>query len=375
MRRTTTGRGHRARRNPGHPLPGLVLRAGGDRRRRHLVALLEGREVGRLDWSLDRYDNADIDMVQVDGALCRRGIGRALLQRFLLDARREGIEQAQATVTWAGEERLLAGVLGEPRSIGDAVRDYTPEQVRRYLPDRVPGAEDHRYLDAYYDLLNAPVHRTRVRRTAHGLGDLPAFLRSTEAAVRWAEARGDLDRMASANGSDREDQEWQIGHFVDEAHRVARAGETSIYRAITVPASDDPAGVIDWRCVGGAWSAKPRGAQVIMEHPWKVPTEQVVLEGRVTAKHIDWKESFRLFLGYGLQEWEFRLEDGAPLLIDALVCDGHREIVFDPPRRANVGDAGGEWSSSACAQRWQERVGRLVPSARPVRPRGKAGAR
>jgi hypothetical protein len=366
---------------------------------RHVYALQGGKKVGVLEWDFvrDGAALAHLAFVGVTARLRRQGIGEELVRRFKQEARRLGVRTVSADLTWIGAARLLARVLGRPRSIGDAVRDYTAAEVRRYLPDRTPfkrgRMEDGISLEAYYNLPRAPWWEvddlaTDPRRNPAGTPPaarpsgrrggraappftLPAFLQSDDAALAWARAH-DVDLIDSEELEDEDHDallEERAGEFSDRAREIGRDGGADIYRAIEVPKVADPTSVTDLACVGSAWSVERGRAAVQWGGGWKGPTERILLVGHVDARHVDWPAALAVYIGMGEDEWELRLKKRVPVWITEIEREDGRVMVFDPPLAANTGSAGGGWGGSECAKRWQARVMRRL-----VR-QGKAGAR
>jgi hypothetical protein len=210
----------------------------------------------------------------------------------------------------------------------------------------------------------------RARRRNPARFDLPEFMQSFRAAREWVRKDGAEPDLGDVPEDVR--KEWiddLVAKYVERAREIADTGEADIFREIRIPQSDDPRLVIDWQCLGSAWSGRPTSAQVQGGVSWRVPTEVVMLEGLVLAKHIDWERGLRLFVEFGEDEWELRLKDRSPVLVGAILRRDGGRTIYEPPIRGNSGTTGGNWESSGCADRWISRITRRLARRR------KAGAR
>jgi hypothetical protein len=127
------------------------------------------------------------------------------------------------------------------------------------------------------------------RRTASGL---PAFMRDPEAAFEWArrtqpclrDQTGDI--VEEGWGDELRDRAYE---YVEGAAAIAASRSVTVYRALRVPLVEDPRDVIDFGCIGAAWSKEWNGAEVLERNQFPEPTERIVLEGRVAPRYVDWK--------------------------------------------------------------------------------------
>jgi hypothetical protein len=187
---------------------------------------------------------------------------------------------------------------------------------------------------------------------------LPAFLRSEEAAYRWALKHTDIRNQwpVEDEAAERADLRDRIGDYVWKADEIASRGWARIWREVTIPAEADPVEFIDWRCIGKAWSAELQGAGTQGVVPYKGERQRVVLEARVRARDIDWAYGFTSFIYYGRDQWEISLLEDAPVRVEAIVARKYRydretvRTALSPPILANTGTSGESWADS-CRQR------------------------
>lgn len=180
---------------------------------------------------------------------------------------------------------------------------------------------------------------------------LPAFLKTSEAAFRWARKHADLD-FGSENDDPSYREALYDGYrnaaemYVMRAYDIIATGSIHVYRAIAIPTKLGLRG-INFDCLGKSWSAEERGAGVYGEAPKSIrnqPTVEVILEGDVDAQWIDWAFGFVSFMHYGTDQWEISLLPDAPVLITGLA--GRFRRVFDPPILGNVGTADEDWENT-----------------------------
>jgi hypothetical protein len=165
----------------------------------------------------------------------------------------------------------------------------------------------------------------------------PAFLRTEEAAVRWANRNVD-------HGNDREQLDElaeAYSYFARESYRKAHLGQPiTVYRMVRVPVVNGVAAV-DVNCLGKAWSATQGGAGVygsVAHHG--VNLADVIIEGRVMPEHVDWEYGYTSFLYYGESQWEVSLLTDSP--VEVVKINGG-ELV--PHVDGSTGPAGEMWQN------------------------------
>jgi hypothetical protein len=130
----------------------------------------------------------------------------------------------------------------------------------------------------------------------------PEFLRSCEAAIRWAKKNGP-----------EADDEWYEQEIEERACDYSDFAESAfnhdkivLYRAIALPSID----FIEWDRLGKAWSRYRSGASPQGTIPYKRhETSIFVLEGLVDPADVDWEWGFYSFLVYGEDQWEVAIKN------------------------------------------------------------------
>lgn len=185
--------------------------------------------------------------------------------------------------------------------------------------------------------------KTRTKTKMTSREKLPAFLRSSEAAWRWAQKYVDLDLDADAEDFYRREDFYRerAEDYAYRAREIVRADHATVYRAITVSKQLGLRGV-NFDCLGKAWSDEEgsAGTQGTVPSGIHDPIE-IVLIGKVAPRWIDWEYGFTSFMYYGKDQWEISLLENAPVLITGLAGRFRRD--FTPPIQGNVGSAGEEW--------------------------------
>lgn len=150
---------------------------------------------------------------------------------------------------------------------------------------------------------------------------IPQFLRNKKAAFGWAIKNvGDIkDYVEEMN-----EEQPRLGDefygrraeaYSDFSKEAYGDGQVVIYRAIQVPAIN---GVpqISWSNLGKSWSRTTSGVGVYGIIPYgQVPLREVLLQGIVKPKDIDWEFGFASFMYYGEDQWEVSMLPNAPVLV------------------------------------------------------------
>ncbi len=166
----------------------------------------------------------------------------------------------------------------------------------------------------------------------------PAFLKTEEAAFRWA------IRNVDTNTS-RDELRNLAMTYSDFAFDAYHTGVITIYRAVRVPVINGVAEV-NMFCLGKAWSAEQRGAGVYGSVPHQEGNlADVIIEGRVLPEHVDWEYGYTSFVYYGESQWEVSLLEDSP--VEVLRING---IELSPPLEGSTGPAGEQWSRTCGKQ-------------------------
>ena len=169
-----------------------------------------------------------------------------------------------------------------------------------------------------------PSRRARALAKDAGVRMNPHFLDSTHDAIKWAlknvgDAREDYPAGSSSRAvSYRMRKEMDVETYVAEYHGVMAAGQARIWRAVEIPAGEDPRLWIDWDEVGTHWSFRRRGAGVYSGGKVQGPTRVVVIEAVVQVAEIDWEYGFTSFWYYGEDQFECALVPGAKVEVVAI---------------------------------------------------------
>jgi len=163
-----------------------------------------------------------------------------------------------------------------------------------------------------------------VKRRSH---DVPAFLRTPEAAARWAEKNTNVDTDEFEYETSLYNNASEYSRFAREAYR---RGTIPVWRMVQVPRGTMP----NLHCLGRAWAYQPEGVGVYGTNPYagRSDLEKVVMEGRVQARDVDWEYGFTSFIYYGEDQSEVSIHDHSPILIVKIGKDR-----FDPPLRGMSG--------------------------------------
>jgi len=174
---------------------------------------------------------------------------------------------------------------------------------------------------------------------------VPAFLRTTEAAAKWAEKHVDTSLFdepdpVRENPYEFSPELWDRAEaYTAFAHDAYRKGSVTVWRAVKIPPGTTP----NLRCLGKAWSYAPHGAGVYGSVPHQGELEVVVVEGRVRPMDIDWAYGFTSFVYYGEDQSEVSMLDHSPVLVTRIERRGEhgRGVLgaeeFDPPIKGMTG--------------------------------------
>ncbi len=172
---------------------------------------------------------------------------------------------------------------------------------------------------------------------------VPAFLRSGEAAWRWARAHTDVLSALKIDDFEVDAVEQIFRDRADVYARFARSLEghetIELYRAIAIPAHADPHAAIEFRCLGKSWSRYARCTGIYNGPSFQGKHREVVVRAEAPTRGIDWPFGFTSFLFYGEDQWEVSLKPHTRLVVHAV--DGRACL---PPIRASTGEAGESWS-------------------------------
>ena len=177
--------------------------------------------------------------------------------------------------------------------------------------------------------------KTQRSRAAEASATLPAFLRSGDAAWRWAQENVDLSYEDDPETEERERAEYEdrANTYAFFAEYAYKAGFIVVYRMVRVQSID----AVNIRSLGKAWSKTLRGAGVYGAAP--ADGVDVLIKGRVSPQYVDWEYGFTSFMYYGESQWEVSLVARAPVEVLAI---GDR--VLDPPVMGSTGDAKETWT-------------------------------
>jgi hypothetical protein len=194
---------------------------------------------------------------------------------------------------------------------------------------------------------------------------VPSFLRTTEAAAKWAEKNIDTSLFDEPDPIEENRYEYAPGlweradAYVDFARHAYREGSVTVWRAVKIPLGTTP----NFQCLGKAWSYERHGAGVYGLVPHKGELETVVLEGRVRAQDIDWAYGFTSFVYYGEDQSEVSMHDHSPVLVTRMTgVERRKEVLdrtpfgalregvhlFDPPVRGMTGTTRGDIWRPGC---------------------------
>lgn len=177
---------------------------------------------------------------------------------------------------------------------------------------------------------------------------IPKFLMNKQAAFRWAKKNvGNIkdyvrEMNAEQPGLGLGDEFYgrRAEAYSDFAQEVYEDGEVVIYRAILVPKIN---GVpqISLSNLGKSWSRTLDGVGVYGNIPYEeMETKllEVVVQGIVKPKDVDWEFGFASFMYYGEDQWEVSLLPNVPVLVTHLEQDELPQAV-----RGNSGPAQETW--------------------------------
>jgi hypothetical protein len=174
------------------------------------------------------------------------------------------------------------------------------------------------------------------------MGHLPAFLRNGDTALDWAKNNLDLsiddgdEDVAAIQTQDYENKAYAYSYFASYA---AKSKVLPVYRMICVPRVED----IQLHNLGKAWSKEKRGAGCY-GHGGPKGSRDILVEGIVQTKDIDWAYGFASFMTYGQEQWEVSMDEDSPVLVTAI--DGKK---YDPPLKGSTGHAQEEWKPKPMA--------------------------
>ena len=170
---------------------------------------------------------------------------------------------------------------------------------------------------------------------------VPKFLSNSASALRWAkknigDINGYIDGMNEAQpGLGDEFYGRQAEAYSDFAKEAYDDGHVVIYRAIQVPEINQ----ISWTNLGKSWSRTIEGVGVYGIIPYEqVPLREVLLQGTVKPKDIDWEFGFTSFMYYGEDQWEVSMLPNVPVLVTHVDYDE-----LPQPVLGNTGPAKESW--------------------------------
>jgi len=172
------------------------------------------------------------------------------------------------------------------------------------------------------------------------VGQVPAYLRDGDTALRWAKENLDLSidednhDVAAIEEQDYENKAYAYAYFAMTAFEKPWL---KVYRMVCVPSVKD----IQIHNLGKAWSKEERGAGC---YGTSGPdgSRSILVEGRVRPRDVDWAYGFSSFMMYGEEQWEVSMDENAPVLVTAI--DGKS---YDPPLKGSTGRAREVWQPRA----------------------------
>lgn len=167
---------------------------------------------------------AHLEIVHVRAGFERRGFGAMLVAAARRSMMASGAKAIDTDVTWLGALAMDERVLGAPYSIGNAVRDFTKEEVAAYLPDVSPmrnGVIDTgTYLSAYFDLVSQG-DAAGVFLVARSTGRALFILRSKDrgdAGGLWSIPAGRVDPGEDPSVAAAREADEEVGVLVKPEH-------------------------------------------------------------------------------------------------------------------------------------------------------------
>ena len=172
---------------------------------------------------------------------------------------------------------------------------------------------------------------------------VPKFLRDSGAAVRWAKRNLDVE-PEDIPGAERWEQwawlEERANEYTSFASAAYAVGEIRVFRMVRVVSVDD----IRLDCLGKAWSYEKRGAGVYgMTQVSRDAGRDVLIEGLVHPRDVDWEYGFASFVYYGSDQSEVSMLPYSPVVVTTV--DG---CALAEPVVGDTGDAKETWAPESC---------------------------